>query len=155
MPSRRRLVQAAVLLLGLTLTVGLFAWARLVALRDFQGHFQIESSSEATHIRAYLETRILFLDDLARHLSLVETPSPADFRAFVAAEQTRAPGIQALEWVPRVLQPQGRARTEAELPRAGGRTRAGGRPAPGRQPPLLFPRALPGAPAGQPAGLGL
>jgi PAS domain S-box-containing protein len=118
--SWRWLVVGSVIVFGLALTAALWAWGRREVLRTFDGYFQSETFSASTHLRSYLDARLLFLDDLARHIELADTPSRGGFDAFVATELGRVKGIQALEWAPLVTQNQ-RARLEAELRQIGGK----------------------------------
>jgi PAS domain S-box-containing protein len=113
-------VVGSVIFFGLALTVALWVWGRREVLRTFDGYFQAETFSDSTHLRSYLDARLLFLDDLARHIELADPPSRAGFDAFVATELGRVKGIQALEWAPLVPQTQ-RAALEAQLRQIGGK----------------------------------
>ena len=99
---------------GVALTLLVFLLARREVDRDFARSFELESENQTAHIASYLGARLIFLDDLARHLELGAEPSPEAFRAFVATERARVEGIQALEWAPLVTQGQRRQR-EARL----------------------------------------
>jgi PAS domain S-box-containing protein len=117
-PNRRKawLMAGSISLLGLLATLAVFLFARREAGRDFQRTFQEEASSQVNLLAAYLNERLLFLDDLARHLELTPQTDPKDFRAFVAKELARVKGIQALEWAPLTM-PSARGSLEAQLRR--------------------------------------
>lgn len=84
--GQRWLVVGSVIVLGLAFTAALWVWGRREVLRTFDGYFQSETYSDSTHLRSYLDARLLFLDDLARHIELADHPSRAGFDAFVATE---------------------------------------------------------------------
>ena len=116
----RWLVVGSVIVFGVALTAALFVWGRREVLRTFDSYFQSETFSDSTHLRSYLDARLLFLDDLARHIELADHPSREGFDAFVATELSRVKGIQALEWAPLVSQDQ-RGALETELRSIGGK----------------------------------
>jgi PAS domain S-box-containing protein len=116
--GRGWLVVGSVLVIGLALTVALFAWGRREVLRTFNGYFQSEVFSDTAHLRSYFDARLIFLDDLASHMKIVDAPTRSGFDAFVATELDRVKGIQALEWAPLVTQTQ-RGPVELELKKLG------------------------------------
>ena len=112
-----RVLTGAILLVGGLVTAGVFLLARNYVCHDFLRDFREEGSAQMADISNYLNARLVFLDDLARHLELSPGPDPETFRAFVATERRRVSGIQALEWAP-LVRSAGRAGAEAGL-RAG------------------------------------
>jgi PAS domain S-box-containing protein len=116
--TRKRSLAFAAIVGGIALTGLLFRWARQEAITVFEGHCRLDASASATQLRTYLEARLVFLDDLARHLALAPAPDREDFRRFVEGERARVKGIQAMEWAPRVLARNRRA-LEADLVRGG------------------------------------
>ena len=111
---RAKIVVNAMAWTGVVLTLLVFLLARREVDRDFSRSFELESANQTAHITSYLEARLIFLDDLARHLELGTEPSPEAFRAFVATERARVKGIQALEWAPLVTQSR-RRKEESQL----------------------------------------
>ena len=111
---KARMMVGALLVLGLAVTLGLYLWAREEAHRTFLSGFEAQAASQNTHLKSYLEARLLFLDDLARHLELEPKPALKGFKVFVDAERARVKGIRALEWAPRVTRPE-RPAVEAQL----------------------------------------
>ena len=101
--NRAKLMVALILVTGLALTGGAFRLARRSVAHDFLHAFNNESTAQVADLATYLNARLLFLDDLARHLELSGPPDPEDFHAFVATERRRVEGIQALEWAPMVM----------------------------------------------------
>ena len=102
-PAHRAVLMVAMIVAtGLALTGGVFRFAWKNAAKDFRHAFKEESASQVARLGTYLNARLLFLDDLARHLALSGQPDPEAFRAFVATERQRVEGIQALEWAPLV-----------------------------------------------------
>ena len=90
------------LVLGLGVTLALYLWAQGEARRTFLSSFEAQTASQSMHLKSYLDARLLFLDDLARHLELEPKPALGSFKVFVDAERSRVKGIRALEWAPRV-----------------------------------------------------
>ena len=144
---RAKVVVSALAWVGVVLTVLVFLVARREGDRDFARSFALESANQTAHISSYLEARLLFLDDLARHLELGAEPRPEAFRAFVATERARVDGIQALEWAPLVTHGR-RRQDEAQLrqwfPESGGLREKGpdGRLRPAGSRPTYFPVTL-------------
>ena len=116
--GRSWLVVGSVLVVGVALTVALFGWGRSEVLRTFNGYFQSEVFSDTAHLHSYFDARLIFLDDLASHMKIVDAPTREGFDAFVATELDRVKGIQALEWAPLVKQAQ-RGPVELELKKLG------------------------------------
>ena len=112
--SRRGVAMGLVLATGLLATLAAFGLARREALRTFHEHLRFDTFSQTVHIHAYLDARLVFLNDLARHMEIAAPPTPGAFHAFTAPERTRVRGIQALEWAPRVAEAQRNA-MEARL----------------------------------------
>jgi diguanylate cyclase (GGDEF)-like protein/PAS domain S-box-containing protein len=115
----RWLVVGTVLVFGLALTASLWVWGRREVLRTFDGYFHSETLSESTNLRSYLDARLLFLGDLARHVELSGLPTRNGFDAYVSEELERVNGIQALEWAPLVTDKR-RGALEAQLRQIGG-----------------------------------
>jgi PAS domain S-box-containing protein len=113
------LVGGSAIVLGFALTTVIWVWGRMQVLRNFDGYFQMETFSVSTHLRSYLDARLLFLDDLSRYIELEGDPHEGSFDAFVHTELGRVNGIQALEWAPQTTQDQRRA-LEAILRRRSG-----------------------------------
>ena len=109
-----RLLLGGLSLLGVGLTILAFLLARKEASRDFVRDFQEEATARVGLLSNYLNARLLFLDDLARHMELYPRPNPLNFRAFVANERARVKGIQALEWAPLVT-PATRCELEGQI----------------------------------------
>ena len=102
-PNHRAVLMVALIMaVGLTLTGVIFGYARREAAEDFHRDFMDAGATQVADLSTYLKARLLFLDDLARHLELSGAVDAQDFRAFVATERQRVEGIQALEWAPLV-----------------------------------------------------
>ncbi|HWQ11117.1 MAG TPA: hypothetical protein VN436_18500, partial [Holophaga sp.] len=87
--NRRGLMVGLVLATGLLVTLAVFSSARREALGAFHERLQFETFSQTAHLRAYLDARLVFLDDLARHMAIATPSTPGTFRAFTATERTR------------------------------------------------------------------
>ena len=112
--GRASLLVGLLSFVGLSLTFAIFRYAQHEALLDFTRDFQDEGASQTRGITSYLNARLLFLEDLARHIELTPHPDAKGFRNFVATEQGRVHGIQALEWAPLVSEAE-RIPAEARL----------------------------------------
>ncbi len=112
--NRVHFVTGLILVLGLMASLWVFSIVRGNVLHDLVRDFQDEGASQVSSLTTYLNARLLFLDDLARHVELSSKPDPQDFRAFVETERTRVSGIQALEWAPMVMEAD-RSGAEAQI----------------------------------------
>jgi len=65
-----RLLLGGLSLLGVGLTILAFLLARKEASRDFVRDFQEEATARVGLLSNYLNARLLFLDDLARHMEI-------------------------------------------------------------------------------------
>ena len=112
--NRVHFVTGLILVLGLMATLLVFSTVRRSVLHDFMRDFQDEGTAQVSSLTTYLDARLLFLDNLARHVELSSKPDPQDFRAFVETERKRVNGIHALEWAPLVMQTD-RSEAEAQI----------------------------------------
>ncbi len=104
-------VAALVLLIGLTLTYGLFSEWRERSRQALTRDFQAAAAERAERVRASIENNLDEIETVRRFFAGVASVSRQQFSTFVTPTLERH-GFQALEWLPRVPHAQ-RAAYEA------------------------------------------
>ena len=102
-----------VVLAGVLITAGLFWKARQETWARFQTAFEGDASIRANILTDALQERLMDVEALRRFYQGSTHVDRQEFRAFVGPVPGSRAGVQAIAWVPRVLQAE-RARVEAE-----------------------------------------
>lgn len=95
----RVLLAAAI---GIALSVGAFILLLNVERHDIEENFEGTASDRALALESSIAANVEALEDIRSLYKVSEAVERHEFRAFIEHELEESPGIQALEWIPRV-----------------------------------------------------